>query len=188
MNWLISYSGTNLEKQPTILFPILIWHLLHSPLLFVVLKEWTLEVKKSKTWCEETYTLLKFIYKKHNHGHQKEILRQKGRLTCAVWAVHFTEVRFASFLSGGFQGCIKCIRLPAMDMDQIEFFCPFPDWLKNKLNVVFVTNPKTEILKSKDLNALQDIYVHYENWVKTSKKNLILIATRSFSKFGNLSW
>ena len=28
------------------------------------------------------------------------------------------------------QGCIKCIRSPAMAMDQIEMFCPFPDWLK----------------------------------------------------------
>ena len=84
------------------------------------------------------------------------------------------------------QGCIKCIRSPAMAMDQIEFFCPFPDWLKNILNIVFVTHPKTEVLKSKDLNALQVIHVHYENWVKTSKENLILIATRSFSNYGNL--
>ena len=84
------------------------------------------------------------------------------------------------------QGCIKCIRSPAMAMDQIEFFCPFPDWLKNILNIVFVTHPKTEVLKSKDLNALQIIHVHYENVVKTSKENLILIATRSFSNYGNL--
>ena len=75
-----------------------------------------------------------------------------------------------------------------MAMDQIEFFCPFPDWLKNILNIVFVTHPKTEVLKSKDLNALQVIHVHYENWVKTSKENLILIATRSFSNYGNLPW
>ena len=54
-----------------------------------------------------------------------------------------------------------------MAMDQIEFFCPFPDWLKNILNIVFVTHPKTEVLKSKDLNTLQVIHVHYENWVKT---------------------
>ena len=73
-----------------------------------------------------------------------------------------------------------------MAMDQIEFFCPFPDWLKNILNIVFVTYPKTEVLKSKGLNALQVIHVHYENWVKTSKENLILIATRSFSNYGNL--
>ena len=53
------------------------------------------------------------------------------------------------------QGCIKCIRSPAMAMDQIEFFCPFPDWLKNILNIVFVTHPKTEVLKSKGLNVLQ---------------------------------
>ena len=40
-----------------------------------------------------------------------------------------------------------------------RIFCPFPDWLKNKLNVVFVANPKTEVLKSKDLNTLQVIHV-----------------------------
>jgi hypothetical protein len=47
------------------------------------------------------------------------------------------------------QGCIKCMRPPAMAMVQIENFCPFSDWLKNNLNFVLVTNPKTEILKTK---------------------------------------
>jgi hypothetical protein len=46
------------------------------------------------------------------------------------------------------QGCIKCMRPPAMAMVQIENFCPFSDWLKNNLNFVLVTNPKTEILKT----------------------------------------
>ena len=68
------------------------------------------------------------------------------------------------------QGCINCVRSPAMAMDQIEFFCPFPDWLKNNLNFTSVTNPKIYFLKSKDLNALQDILVYNKNWVKILKK------------------
>ena len=55
-------------------------------------------------------------------------------------------------------------------MDQIEFFCPFPDWLKNNLSFTSVTNPKTYFLKSKDINALQDVHVYNKNWVKISRK------------------
>jgi hypothetical protein len=43
------------------------------------------------------------------------------------------------------------MRPPAMAMVQIENFCPFSDWLKNNLNFVLVTNPKTEILKTKTI-------------------------------------
>ena len=75
-----------------------------------------------------------------------------------------------------------------MAMDQIEFFCPFPDWLKNNLNFTSVTNPKTYFLKSKDLNALQDVHVLIQQKLgENLKKNLILIATRSFSNYGILS-
>ena len=78
------------------------------------------------------------------------------------------------------QGCINFIRSPAMAMDQIEFFCPFPDWLKNNLNFTSVTNPKIYFLKSKDLNALFIQQKLGEN----PKKNMILIATRSFTNYG----
>ena len=53
---LISYSGTKLEKQPTVLVPIFIWHSLHSPLLWLLfvectlLKKWTLGLHIPRFW------------------------------------------------------------------------------------------------------------------------------------------
>ena len=69
-----------------------------------------------------------------------------------------------------------------------RIFLSISGLVKKYTHHCFCNPSKTEVLKSKDLNALQVIHVHYENWVKTSKENLILIATRSFSNYGNLPW
>ena len=44
---------------------------------------------------------------------------------------HDPDFRYRSrfFVQVG-EGCINCIRLPAMATDQIANFCPFSDWLK----------------------------------------------------------
>ena len=60
------------------------------------------------------------------------------------------------YLIGIYQGCIKCMRSPAMAMVQIENFCPFSDWLKNNLNC-FINQSENRDFKNQSNNLKKKI-------------------------------